>query len=59
MHTILLIQGLRKTIKTFYTTNFHSINKIGDNESIAEIERVRGYTSCLQVQGTIQTERQT
>jgi hypothetical protein len=43
-----LIQGLRKTrqpIKTVYNTSFQLINKTGDNESIAEIEAMRGYAS--------------
>jgi hypothetical protein len=43
-----LIQGLRKTrqtIKTVYNTSFQFINKMGDNESIVEIDAMREYTS--------------
>jgi hypothetical protein len=48
MHTIPLIQGLRKTnqpIKVLYNTNSQLINKIGDDGGMAEIEGLGEYTS--------------
>jgi hypothetical protein len=44
MLIIPLIQWLRKPnqpIKTVYNTNFHPIDKMGDNESIVEIDAMR------------------
>ena len=40
-----LIQGLRQTIKTVYDSNLQLINEMGDDEGIAEIDAMRGYTS--------------